>query len=99
MKHKFKKPFKFEDKEYKELELNLEGLTGSELQAVERELAFSGMAVMNVSTSQTACLYLAAKAAKIPSELIMALPIAEATEVSMKVQHFLLGLESKTPTL
>ena len=99
MKHKFKKPFKFEEKEYKELDLNLEGLTGSELQSVERELSFLGMAVMNVSSSQTACLYLAAKAAKVPSELVMALPIAEASAVSMRVQHFLLGLELQTPTL
>ena len=36
MKHIFNKPFTFEGKEYKELDLNLEGLTGDDLISVEK---------------------------------------------------------------
>lgn len=93
MKHKFKKPFNFEGVEYTELEFNFEGLTGETLDAVEREMTAMGMVVMQLQTSQMACRVIAAKAAKVPYELIKALPANEASAVGMLAQHFLLGVE------
>ena len=91
MKHIFNKPFTFEGQEYKELDLNLEGLTGDDLISVERELTATGTVVVTMQTSQAACLLIAAKAAKVPSELIRALPLNEASKLAMAVQGFLLG--------
>ena len=91
MKHIFNKPFTFEGQEYKELDLNLEGLTGDDLISVERELTATGTVVVTIQTSQAACLLFASRAAKVPSELIRALPLNEASKLAMSVQGFLLG--------
>ena len=91
MKHIFNKPFTFEGQEYKELDLNLEGLIGDDLISVERELTATGTVVVTIQTSQAACLLIASRAAKVPSELIRALPLNEASKLAMSVQGFLLG--------
>ena len=91
MKHIFNKPFTFEGQEYKELDLNLEALTGDDLISVERELTVTGTVVVTLQTSQAACLLIASNAAKVPSELIRALPLNEASKLAMSVQGFLLG--------
>lgn len=91
MKHIFNKPFTFEGQEYKELDLNLEGLTGDDLISVERELTVTGTVVVTLQTSQAACLLIASRAAKVPSELIRALPLNEASKLAMAIQGFLLG--------
>ena len=91
MKHIFNKPFTFEGQEYKELDLNLEGLTGDDLISVVRELTVTGTVVVTLQTSQAACLLIASRAAKVPSELIRALPLNEASKLAMGVQGFLLG--------
>lgn len=93
MKHTFKKPFNFEGTEYKELNFDFDRLSGEDLVSVERELVATGSIVINMQTSQTACMLVAAKAAKVPFELIKALPINEASAVALLAQHFLLGVE------
>ena len=72
-------------------DLNLEGLTGDDLISVERELTATGTVVVTIQTSQAACLLIASRAAKVPSELIRALPLNEASKLAMSVQGFLLG--------
>ena len=57
MKHIFNKPFTFEGKEYKELDLNLEGLTGDDLISVERELTVTGTVVVTI-TNKSSCLFI-----------------------------------------
>ena len=91
MKHIFNKPFTFEGQEYKVHDLNLEALTGDDLISVERELPETGTVVVTIQTSQAACLLIPSRAAKVPSELIRALPLNEGSKLAMCVQGFLLG--------
>ena len=90
MKHTFLEPFTFEGKEYKELEFDFKRLTGNDVKAVERELAASGIMMVYMATSQTAQMLIAAKAAKVPSELIDSLPADEVIAIAMLAQSFLL---------
>ncbi len=88
----FKKPFMFEEKEYKELDLRgLEELTGKDMQNAERVLHERGITSFNAEfTSEGALLY-ASWAAKVPIEFFDALPLREARKVKTRVINFFLG--------
>lgn len=90
---KFKNPYIFEDKEYNEITLNFEGLTGADLENAE---IFSDIRV-NPAYSGTMAEFakpylsaIAAISAKVPLEFIKGLPIKEYTAVTVTVQNFLL---------
>ncbi|MEC1744118.1 phage tail assembly protein [Schinkia azotoformans] len=86
----FEKPFKFEDKEYQELQVDLDSLTGGDLIDAEKEARLLGdiPGVSELSKLYLACVV--AKASKQPVELIRALPAKEFTKATMVTQDFLL---------
>lgn len=90
----FNKPFHFEGKDYTEIELNLEALTGNDLE--KAEVQFTNMdAQIAAQTpmkemSKGFQAIIAAKAAKQPIEFIRALPMNEYAKVTSRVMVFLL---------
>lgn len=87
----FTKPHVFEDKEYKELALNWESLTGRDLIAASNESRALGDVNLVPELSKTYLAVVAAKAAHVPMEVIQSLPAKDFTAVTMAVQNFLLG--------
>lgn len=88
---KLSKPFIFEGKEYTELKLDFDALTGRDMINAEVEAkAIAGPSpVAELSKSYLAVI--AAKSAKVPVDLIMALPAKDFSKVTIEVQNFLLG--------
>ena len=93
---KFKKPYKFEDKEYTELDLSgLDDLTASDMIATNKYMqrtSGGGIDVMPEVSLEYACV-LASKAAKLPIEFFTSLPPREAMRVKNRVMGFLFGAE------
>lgn len=86
---KFKHPFMFEGKEYKELSLEgLEKLTGADLMAVDRAMRKKSSDVL-VEFSFDYAVMLASRATGLPIEFFKALPMKEAKTVRNKVRSFL----------
>ena len=92
MKFELSAPILHKDLELKNLELNLESLTGQHLIEVEQEFGitrpnFAGI----METNKEYLILVAAKAAKIPSATLMALPAKDFTKLAMAVMGFLLS--------
>lgn len=90
---KFKKPYKFENKEYTEIDLNgLEDLQASDMIAVNKYMQRTshGIDVMPEVSLEYACV-LASKATKMPIEFFTSLPPREAMKVKNRVMGFLFG--------
>lgn len=90
---KFAKPYRFEGKEYTEIDLEaLADLTGADLIAVDKLMSRDGISieVMPEVKINYAC-NLAAKALKLPVEFFEGLPAKEAIKVKNRVMGFLLG--------
>jgi len=71
----------------------LREMTGETLEIVDNELRGERHTVINGAAFDTRyCLKLASKAAEIPENKILAMPMNEFLEVKMAVRYFLLGL-------
>ena len=92
---KFKKPYKFEGKEYTEIDLSgMEDLTAEDMIAVNRIMkrTSAGVDVMPEVTVEYAC-HFAARAAKMPVEFFMQLPPKYGMRIKSRVMAFLFGSE------
>lgn len=90
---KFKKPYRFEGKEYTEIDLSgLDDLQASDMIAVNKYMqrTSTGVDVMPEVSLEYACV-LASKAAKLPIEFFTSLPPREAMRVKNRVMGFLFG--------
>ncbi|NPV30558.1 MAG: phage tail assembly protein [Firmicutes bacterium] len=83
------KPFVFEDKEYREIEMDLEGLTGRDLINAANVAKTLGDPSPVAELSKAYLAAVAARAAKVPVELITSLPAKDFTAVTLAVQNFL----------
>lgn len=89
----FKKPYKFEGKEYDKVDLSgLEDLQASDMIAANKYMqrTSAGIDVMPEVSLEYACV-LASKAAKLPVEFFTSLPPREAMKVKNRVMGFLFG--------
>ncbi|CAH8247458.1 phage tail assembly protein [Paenibacillus melissococcoides] len=94
--YKLKKPVTFEGKEYTELNLDFDSLTGRDLINAERQYVRSaqGNELANLKEIMKEMqVYIAAFAAKCPPELILSLGIKDVAEITRLVQVFILGDE------
>ena len=82
---------RFEGQKYTEIELNLDVLTGKDVSAVKREWARAGNISPLVAVDTDFCVYLAAKAAKLPIEFMENLPAKDYCAIGQEVSNFLLG--------
>lgn len=90
MKFELAKEITFEEELYKELNLDLESLTGQDILDAEREFTLTG-GIASVTETSKACLaIIAAKACNVPVELITTLPIRDFSRLTIEVQNFLL---------
>lgn len=92
---KLKKPYKFEGKEYTEIDLSgLEDLSAADMIAVNKYMdrTATGIQVMPEVSLEYACVF-ASKAAKLPVEFFTNLPPKQAIKVKNRVMGFLFGAE------
>ena len=89
--YKFNKPYSFEGVEHKELDLNLDSLTGRQLSAAKSELAGRGIVTMMTSTDQDYHIMLAKIATGKPVEFFDDMPAGDYSKIAQKVQGFLLA--------
>ncbi len=87
--HVFKKPFEFEGKTYDKLTFDFEGLLGSDMIAVENEMAAVGEYVLSPEISTSFLSKMAARAAGVGSDLIEHLPICDFGKIKNKSRDFL----------
>lgn len=92
---KLKNPYKFEGKEYMEIDLSgLEDLSAADMIAVNKymERTSTGIQVMPEVSLEYACV-LASKATKMPVEFFTGLSPKQAIKVKNRVMGFLFGAE------
>lgn len=87
--HVFKKTFEFEGKTYDKLTFDFEGLLGSDMIAVENEMAAVGEYVLSPEISTSFLSKMAARAAGVGSDLIEHLPIRDFGKIKNKSRDFL----------
>lgn len=83
------KPFSFEGKEYTELVLDLDSLTGNDMINAAKESRVIGDTSAVPEMSKTYLVVLAARAAKVPVDMLLALPGKDFSKVTIRVQDFL----------
>lgn len=91
---KFKKPYRFEGKEYTELDLScMEDMTGADMIAVNKIMQRTSAVGIDVmpEVSVEYAFYFAARAAKLPVEFFTNLPPKESMKVKNRVMGFLFG--------
>jgi hypothetical protein len=88
---KFKKPYSFEGSDYEGVELDLDGLKGSDIEKAQENVVAErrGTGTMG-EFSKSYCAHVAALAAKQPLEFFRNLPAREFSRVTMGVSNFLL---------
>lgn len=86
----FRKPFSFEGKEYTEIRLDLDALSGKDVIDAETEARSMGARAIMLESSKVYQAILAARAAGVTVDLINALPAKEFSRVTGEVQGFLL---------
>lgn len=91
MKVELKKPFEFEGKEYKELDVDLDVMTGKDITDELNILLSTGHMSASAPLDVIFQAHLAARAAKVPVELILALPAPQFMYICQLVQNFLLS--------
>ena len=94
----FSKPHNFDGKDVAGIELDLDGLRGSDITDAYRQYTAAGNFSAVVSTDPNFCMLLAAAAGKQPLEFFTELGAADFMYVHQTVQNFLLnsGLVSQT---
>lgn len=88
--HKLKKTFSWEGKDYSELTLDFNKLTGKDILAIESELAATGRVLINPANSVEFCFMLAARAAGVNKTVIENLPLYDANALRSEAKLFLL---------
>lgn len=86
----FKRPYRFESKEYTEVDLSgLEDMTAADLTAVETQYGkrHPGSEMPEIKTEYA--LMMAARAAKQPIEFFYGLPMREAIKIKSRIMGFL----------
>lgn len=94
MKIKLKKPINFEGELIKELNLDLDCLTGQDMIDAQKEIQSMNVPVQEFNKEYLAVV--AAKACGRPTDLIPLLGIKDFSAITVEVQNFLLGEESVT---
>lgn len=85
------KTYEFEGKEYREINLDLDSLTGHDLIASANQARLLGDNSPIMELSKTYLAVIASKAGKVPIDFIMSLSAKDFTAITMVVQNFLLA--------
>ena len=90
--YKFSKPYTFEGKEFTEIELDLESMTGNDFVEAKKEYKIRGFENLVPTTDSEFCAVVASKLAKQPLEFFTGLPAKDYIGLTTKVMNFLLPL-------
>ena len=88
--HEFKKPFTCEGNTYESLTFNFDSLSGADSLAIENEMMALGKPLVAPEFSGEYLIRMAAKAAKISSTVIEAMPLADYNRIRSHARTFLL---------
>ena len=93
--HKFKKPFAWEGKEYKELVFDFDKLTGEDSLNIEAELQAKGIGVLGPSFSGHYLIRMAARACNVPigTDAFQRMPLKDFVRIRTKARNFLMESE------
>ena len=93
MKYEFKRPYKFEDAEFTELEVPVEDMTGAQFLAVKKAFvkANPGANPVSMVFDQEFCIYLMARLCRQPIEFFEGMPVNEIVPLCTQVSGFLLS--------
>lgn len=94
MKIEFSHPIKYKDNDITSLDFDFESLTGRDLIDTEETLKKLGYTVAAWEYSRTFLLYVAAKSAHIPADVLKDLPAADFTKIINEALSFLAGAAS-----
>ena len=102
MKIRLKKALRHKGEELHELDIPLEDLTGMDLIDIEQQLFKAGKVALMPDYSKIYLIRVAARAAKIPAEVMETLSARDFTVVTNRVQSFLMesdsGTDEESPT-
>ena len=90
--HTFSKPVEILGKKYKTLTFKFEDLTGADIEAVEQEMQDMGKYALSPEISSIFQSMLAARAARVGSDEIRRLPVADYMKIKNKARDFLTGM-------
>lgn len=94
MKVQLGKNLKHKGADLNELDIPLEDLTGADLIDVEQQIFKSGKVALMPDYAKVYLIRVAARAARIPVEVLEQLSARDFTNVTNKVQNFLMGSDS-----
>lgn len=89
--HTFKEPVKIEKEEYSTLTFYFDKLTGDDIEAIETELQDQNRYILSPEISSTFQSMLAARAARVGSDVIRGLPVKDYMKIKNKARDFLLS--------
>lgn len=89
--HKFREPFKYEDKTYDTLNFYFSRLVGRDMLAIERDMQNSGETAYTPETSHAYQCRLAARAAGVLPDVLEAMPIGDFNRITNAARNFLLA--------
>lgn len=99
--YKLSEPFKFEDKEYTEISLNLKGMGGKDVRNARRALEDPTRVIPILALDDELCSLLAARSAGLPYEFMDQIPASDYMAIVALTQNFFMksGSYSKEPTV
>lgn len=89
--HKFRKPFEFAGVTYEELTFNFDRLTGRDMVSIETEMQSRNEYALAPEISRNFQSKMAAKAAKIGSDVLDAMPLVDFNKITNAARDFLLS--------
>lgn len=90
--HTFKKPVTILGRQYKTMTFYFDKLTGEDIEAVEQEMQNMGKYALSPEISSIFQSMLAARAARVGSDEIRRLPVADYMKIKNKARDFLTGM-------
>lgn len=90
--HTFKKPVTILGQQYKTMTFYFDKLTGEDIEAVEQEMQDKGKYALSPEISSIFQSMLAARAARVGSDEIRRLPVADYMKIKNKARDFLTGM-------
>ena len=91
MKYVFSKPYIFDDKEYKEIEFDLDALTGADYAAVKKDFARGGNFAALPQADSEFCARILERVAKKPLAFFQNLPVKDYCGITQEVSNFLMS--------
>ncbi|MBR1953283.1 MAG: phage tail assembly protein [Lentisphaeria bacterium] len=91
MEYKFSKPFEFEGKTYEKLDIDLDNLTGEDLEVIEKQMQDEKIFAPVPAIHRGYCARVGAVAAKVPPVFFKKLPAKAYTQITQEISNFLLS--------